>query len=289
MTALAATTSPHPHNLLRARWEKRRLDGAANHSETLARLREVLMSVPLAPAVERATLDFFGPHTRLAVRSSASGEDLDELASAGLYDSLIGVKPTEIADGIRQVWASLWTGRAARSRAEYGLEHGDIHMAVLIQELIEPDISFIMHTADPITGERHRAWAELALGLGETLASAGQPGSAYRLTCDRRSGAVSRDACASYGTALRPGDRGESIPERVDYSRVPLSTDPGEAVTLGRRLGAIAAELESAFGGPQDVEGVVTGGGIYIVQARPQQGLVPGRTEPLRGHREPVH
>jgi hypothetical protein len=113
---------------------------------------------------------------------------------------------------------------------------------------------------------------ELALGLGETLASATQPGTPYRLLCDRNSGESRLTRCASYSLALRPEPRGGSRQERIDYSRATLSTDPAAAAILGKRLAEIARFLETRLDGPQDVEGVVADGRIHVVQARPQQG-----------------
>ena len=148
---------------------------------------------------------------------------------------------------------------------------------------MEPALSFIMHTADPIDGNPDQAWVELAVGLGETLASAAQPGSPYRLLCDRRTGQASLDACASFSLALRPASGMGTKAERIDYSKIPLSADPAAAAALGVRLGKIADFLESVFGGSQDVEGVVAAGDIHIVQTRPQQGTAPIQARESRG------
>jgi hypothetical protein len=114
---------------------------------------------------------------------------------------------------------------------------------------------------------------ELAVGLGEILASANVPGTPYRLVCDRKTGTARLMGCASFSVALRPTSQGGAGQERLDYSRVPLSADRGAAPRLGKRLGALAAFLEQGLGRPQDVEGVCIAEEIHVVQARPQQGL----------------
>jgi len=156
------------------------------------------------------------------------------------------------------------------SRAQNGIAHPDIKMAVLIQEMVEPEFSFIMHTADHVSGNRDLASVELAVGLGETLASATQSGTPYRMRCNRNSGATELMACASYSQALRTETTNGITAELIDYTTVPLSVDPSMAVALGSRLAKVAEFLETAFGCPQDVEGVVAGGNIHIVQTRPQ-------------------
>jgi phosphoenolpyruvate synthase/pyruvate phosphate dikinase len=159
------------------------------------------------------------------------------------------------------------------SRIQNGIPHADIHMAVLIQEMVAPELSFIMHTADPISGDRDQARVELAPGLGETLASARQSGTPYRMWCNRKTGEAALNTCASFSLALRPAPRKGLKQELIDYSTVPLSADPSAAARLGKHLAEIAEFLEMQLGAPQDVEGVISAEEIHIVQTRPQQGV----------------
>jgi phosphoglucan, water dikinase len=210
----------------------------------------------------------------LAVRSSANGEDLEQLAGAGLYDSVIGVRAGEGADAIRKVWASIWTRRATLSRIQAGIPHDRIHMAVLVQALVEPELSFVMHTLDPATKDPEIADVELAIGLGETLASASQPGTPYRLRCNRTTGETSLANCAGFSYALRPGSGGALARERLDYSNGAVAALTAGFQSLGARLAAVASMLQERLDCPQDVEGMLTSDDrLYIVQTRPQQGI----------------
>ncbi len=240
------------------------------------RLQKLIRGLTVPEEIVQAVAASFGNEARLAVRSSANGEDLEYLAGAGIYESVVNVPPAAVTEAIREVWASLWTRRATVSRMQAGIAHERIHMAVLIQELVTPDLSFILHTVNPLTGNHEEAVAELAVGLGEVLASASVPGVPYRLTCNRKSGAATLSACATFSIALRPARENNPsrvIEERINYSRVALSADPGAAPQLGQRLAQVAAFLEAKLGQPQDVEGACVGEDVYIVQARPQQGL----------------
>jgi len=265
---------------LRSRYHtlQERLPGTpSGELETLLQdLRALVRSLPVPDEIGKAVTEFFGPNQRLAVRSSANGEDLEDLAGAGLYESVVNVLPEAVPAAIAEVWASLWTRRATLSRAQAGIPHARLHMAVLVQELVTPDLSFIMHTVNPLTGNRDEALVELAVGLGEVLASSALPGTPYRIACHRKTGAVRLLACASFSFALRPaleaGTAGAS-PERLDYGRVPLSADPSVAERRGQQLAQIAAFLEGELGRPQDVEGVLVGEEMALVQTRPQQGL----------------
>lgn len=239
----------------------------------IGEIRGLVASLDIPDPWTAAICAQFDQHARLAVRSSANGEDLEQLAGAGLYESLLNVKPADVAEAIRHVWASVWTPRAVRSRAQCRIPHDKIKMAVLVQELIDAEYSFIMHTTDVL--QKDPAWAtvELCAGLGETLASAGEPGAPYRLRCGRKSGEVRVESCASFSCALRSAKEGGTIRERLDYSKVGLSSDGAAVKQIGLRLARLAEYLESNLGGPQDVEGVIRGGILCVVQARPQQGL----------------
>ena len=151
-------------------------------------------------------------------------------------------------------------------------------MAVLIQELLTPDLSFVLHTVNPINHNPREVYAEIAVGLGETLVSAMTRGNPYRIICDRHTGAVSTLAFANFSRALWPDPAGGIVPGIVDYTTIALSCDEDARKQLGRRLTSIAQAVENAFQKPQDIEGVVVGEEIYLVQARPQQGLQASNT-----------
>lgn len=271
------------------------LETSADYRQSLAQLAN-LSPGQLDPAADviRACIDriavpreilsaiqqAFPASVRLMVRSSANCEDIEQLAGAGLYESVANVGPTDAAPAIRQVWASLWTRRAVLSRAQAGIPHARAHMGVLIQQMIVPDFSFILHTRNPISQNPNEVYAEIAPGLGETLASGYALGTPYRLVCNRLSGAVDTVAFANFSGALRPAPAGGLQNSIVNYAQVELSCQADARRALGRRLAQIAQLVERELGSPQDIEGAVANCEFYLVQARPQQGLAPGATSP---------
>jgi phosphoglucan,water dikinase len=133
---------------------------------------------------------------------------------------------------------------------------------------VPAELSFVLHTAAP--GRPDAVLAEIAVGLGETLAS-GTQGAGWRLEADA-AGKVRTLAFANLSTALLPGG-GEGVrTATVDYSAQPLSGPPEARAALGARLGAVGRALQGALGGvAQDVEGgVVADGRLFVVQSRPQ-------------------
>lgn len=198
----------------------------------------------------------FPGNARLIVRSSANVEDLAGLSAAGLYESIPNVStsnPSIFGNAISRVWASLYTRRAILSRRAAGVPQGEASMAVLVQEMLSPDLSFVLHTQSPTDQDHKYVEAEIAPGLGETLAS-GTRGTAWRLSLEKFDGSVRTLAFANFSEELvilvaGPAD-GEVIRSTVDYSKKPLTVDPIFRRQLGQRLGAVGFFLERKFGCP---------------------------------------
>ncbi len=212
----------------------------------------------------------FAVNERLMVRSSSSCEDLAATSGAGLYESIANVDPDRIKQTLRKVWASLWTGRAILSRRQNGIRMEQTYMAVIIQQMLRPDYSFVMHTVNPVTGNPDEIYLELVAGQGETLASARFPGTPYRMICDKKTGQPAMLAFANFSKALWAGSREGMTAKTVDYSACSLSTNQKVRTRMGKRLTAIGRLVEEAFGSPQDIEGAIVGDRVSLVQSRPQ-------------------
>lgn len=254
----------------KAKLEGGELDGLCNQ------LQELISSLKLSEDVIESIGKLFPSNARLIVRSSANVEDLAGMSAAGLYESIPNVSPsnpTVFADAVGRVWASLYTRRAVLSRRAAGVPQKEASMAILIQEMLSPDLSFVLHTMSPTDQDNNSVEAEIASGLGETLAS-GTRGTPWRISCGKFDGLVQTLAFANFSEELivrsaGPAD-GEVIHLTVDYSKKPLTVDPVFRRQLGQRLCAVGFFLERKFGSPQDVEGCLVGKDIYIVQTRPQ-------------------
>jgi len=145
-------------------------------------------------------------------------------------------------------------------------------MAVLIQEFFNPEFAFVLHTVDPTAQDSRSLYAELVVGLGETLVSAATAGTPYRLKCQKPSGPAKILAFANFSYALGAESGAALRKETLDYSQVRLSTNLEALAELGNRLAKIGTTVERGLGGPQDIEGFVSNDNVYLVQARTQQG-----------------
>ncbi len=241
--------------------------------KTVHDLAALVSTLSVPEKVVKSITAKFPQNVRLMVRSSSNSEDLETMAGAGLYESVANVPPDNVEEAVRKVWASLWTERAALSRKQAEIPQDAVHMAVLVQQMIDPDYSFIMHTVNPITKKKNEVYVEMAVGLGETLASASIRGTPYRMVVDKKTGTVNMLAFADFSVALRPGREGGVTTATIDYSKVPLTVDEETRQRFGKQLAAIARFVEQAYGHPQDIEGAVVGEAVVLFQARPQQGI----------------
>ncbi|CAA7017203.1 unnamed protein product [Microthlaspi erraticum] len=253
-----------------ARPEGGELDGICDQ------IHEVMKSLQVPKETISSISKAFTKDARLIVRSSANVEDLAGMSAAGLYESIPNVSPSDpsvFSDSVCQVWASLYTRRAVLSRRAAGVSQREASMAVLVQEMLSPDLSFVLHTVSPADPDSNLVEAEIAPGLGETLAS-GTRGTPWRLASGKLDGIVQTLAFANFSEELLvsgtgPAD-GKYVRLTVDYSKKRLTVDSVFRQQLGQRLGSVGFFLERNFGCAQDVEGCLVGEDVYIVQSRPQ-------------------
>ena len=250
-------------------------------------LQELVRQLRPSQEAMRALTDTFSATrgAKVMVRSTGNAEDLAGLSAAGLYDSISNVDPEDhrvLGAAVAEVWASLYTTRAVASRAAAGVGQRDAHMAVLVQQMLVPEVSFILMTKHPMTNDPNVAYAELALGHGETLASGAVRGTPWRMSMNRLvPGEAQLNAISSFGAALVPDLAGDGTlkSQPVNCASHWLSTDDRARSALADRLvragGFIEARLGVVDGAaqalPQDIEGCLTEDGqVWVVQARPQ-------------------
>ncbi|KAH0940079.1 hypothetical protein HID58_007540 [Brassica napus] len=239
-------------------------------------IHELMNSLQVPQETINTISKAFPKDTRLIVRSSANVEDLAGMSAAGLYESIPNVSPSDpsvFSASVCQVWASLYTRRAVLSRRAAGVSQREASMAVLVQEMLSPDLSFVLHTVSPSDPKNNLVEAEIAPGLGETLAS-GTRGTPWRLASGKLDGIVQTLAFANFSEELLVSGKGPAdgkyVRLTVDYSKKRLTVDSVFRQRLGQRLGSVGFFLERNFGCAQDVEGCLVGEDVYIVQSRPQ-------------------
>jgi phosphohistidine swiveling domain-containing protein len=232
-------------------------------------IRAALASV-VVPADLRAQIDeAYGAlgGGQVAVRSSATAEDLPGAAFAGQQDTYLGIIGADaVVDAVCRCWASLWTDRAIAYRQRLGIAPGDVAMAVVVQSLIDADAAGVLFTADPVTGHRGRLVLDASTGLGESVVS----------------GLVTPDHLVmdENGSVLSwtPGLREVVIRASADGVSQESGTATAEPLLEPAQIAALArlgADVQAHFGRPQDLEWALADGTIFLLQARPMTALPP--------------
>lgn len=194
----------------------------------------------------------------VAVRSSATAEDLPGLSFAGQQETLLDVRgDAALLDAVRRCWASLWTARAIGYRRQMGVPADEVAMAVVVQEMVPAEIAGVLFTANPATGNRDELVIEATPGLGEALVSGEVTPESY--VVDRQRLEATRFALGGEAASPAPDGKGEApMGERL------------LTPALLRDLAQLGLRVEAHFGDvPQDIEWAIADGAIWLLQARP--------------------
>lgn len=220
--------------------------------------------VDLAREIRRAYGGLAAGNSAVAVRSSATAEDLPEMSFAGQQETYLNIHGgDEVLDAVQRCWASLWTARAIGYRARQGMRPQDVSLAVVVQELVAADVAGILFTANPLTGARDEAMINAAWGLGEAIV--GGHVTPDTLVVDKQTGAIRSQEIAGKDVMtirLPEGTREEPVPARKRKQAALLAPQAAELARLG-------TEIEQLYGCPMDIEWAMRDARIFIVQARP--------------------
>jgi len=244
----------------------------------LSDIRQAIVEIRLS---ERLT-EQIGAHYRelaaesVAVRSSATAEDLPGRSFAGQYDTYLGIADlVSCLDAIKKCWASLWTLRAYEYRQKNGFDHLKVNMAVMVQSLIPADAAGVVFTADPVTSRPDVMIVESCFGLGDALVSG-------KVTPDRFVLAKSSLKISSRTISEKRIEHVYDKHGAIQAQRIApeRASAPSIDETVIRKIAELAKVAEAEFGCPQDIEWAVHGGDIYLLQSRPITTL--GRTQSPR-------
>ncbi|MHB1132223.1 MAG: PEP/pyruvate-binding domain-containing protein [Chloroflexota bacterium] len=237
------------------------------------------MPEEVSAAVRRAYDELGGSDFPVAVRSSATAEDLPGLSFAGQYDTLLNVRGEDaLLAAVRQCWMSLWTARAIGYRLRNRVQQGTVAMAVVIQAMIPAQVSGVLFTANPTSGERDELVINASYGLGEAVVSGSVTPDSY--TMEKASLSLKEMVLGTKEIAIvAAGGQGTT--------RHSISQDQQRQQALSpkvlRELAEMALKAEQVSGGePQDLEWAVAEGRCWLLQSRPMTGLLPAPWRDVR-------
>lgn len=200
----------------------------------------------------------------VAIRSSATAEDLPGASFAGQQDTYLNVTgEANVVKKVQEAWASLFTARAIFYREEQKFDHMKVAIAIVVQLMIDSENSGVMFTLDPISNDKHKVVIEAIYGLGELIVQGAVTPDHFEV--DKKTHAIiSRKI--SYQNKMMTKKAGKNIEKSLTQAEGSVQKVSDDIVLEVARLGML---LEKHYYFPQDVEWAVENGKVYIVQTRP--------------------
>jgi pyruvate, water dikinase len=238
------------------------------------KIRKYIEGLPMPKEIEKDVLKKYKELCKktgnealpVAVRSSATAEDLPGASFAGQQDTFLNVTETSLLTSIKRCWSSLFTPRAIVYRKEKGFSHDDVLISVAVQQLIFSKASGVMFTIEPVSGDREKVIINAAWGLGEAVVSG-------QVTPDEY--VVEKETFRILEKDVVRKDR-QIISDKkggTKWAAVPRNLQKRSTLTDAEILAVskYGIQIEDHYGVPQDIEWAVDDRGkIFLLQARPE-------------------
>jgi len=200
----------------------------------------------------------------VAVRSSATAEDLPTASFAGQQETFLNViGENALVDAVKKCWASLFTPRSIFYRAEQGFDHRKVKLAAVVQHMIQSEKAGVMFTVDPVGQDPNTITIEGAYGLGETVVSGSLTPDTYYVN-KKSLKILDKKIVKQEWMLTKVEDKNVKANIKKDFQQLQKLSD-----TQIQELARIGRNIENHYKWPQDIEWAVEGGKIYIVQSRP--------------------
>lgn len=236
--------------------------------ETTARVRRIIENTPIIPKIKAEITNNYkllsiNDDALVAVRSSATAEDLPEASFAGQQETYLNIQGSEeVAVAVQRCWASLFTARAVYYRKKQGFETGKVGLCAVVQKMVESEVSGIMFTADP-TGDENKIIIEAGFGLGETIVSGSVTPDNY--VVDKTTMQLtSKKILKQEWMLVKEGKN--NIKVNLGRGKADVQKMSDEKIV---ELAKIGKEIEEHYKKPMDIEWAMENNVLYIVQARP--------------------
>ena len=243
------------------------VDDSAALADAADRAQELILETPFPDELREEIVESYREvgdgEAFVAVRSSATAEDLPDASFAGQQETFLNVTEEDLLKRVRECWASLFTQRAIYYRQEQGFDHSVVNIAVVVQQMVDAEKSGVMFTSHPSTGDPTMI-IEAAWGLGEAVVSGAVSPDNYVIDrADRSMDVTVAEKKVKHEKDEATGQTVErEVPEEKRTARVLAADEIDELMNLGERV-------EDHYGEPQDVEWAIVDGEVFMLQSRP--------------------
>ena len=200
----------------------------------------------------------------VAVRSSATAEDLPQASFAGQQSTFLNIKgDQQLLDAIKKCWASLFEARAIFYRVQNDFDHFKVGIAVPVQKMVQSEVSGVMFTIDPTNNDKRKIVIEAVYGLGETIVQGKVTPDHYEV--DKQTFKIVKKELGDQTKQLvKIGTKTREIPVSKAYRKKQKLND-NKIIELAK----LGKKIENHYLFPQDIEWALENDKLYIVQTRP--------------------
>lgn len=234
------------------------------------RVQHEILKTPMPEVIKQAIADYYKQlkHQEgaklVAVRSSATDEDLPAASFAGQQDTYLNIEgEKELIGAVQKAWASLFTPRAIFYRQDKKFDHFKVGIAIVVQKMVDSKVSGVMFTINPVTNDKQTMIIEAVLGLGEMIVQGKVTPDHFEV--DKKTETITNKIIATQLLSLEK--RGKENKEIKIPTKKGAAQKISDALVL--KLASIGKEIERHYYFPQDMEWAYDGKKLYIVQTRP--------------------
>ncbi|TRO53625.1 hypothetical protein E2P71_05960 [Candidatus Bathyarchaeota archaeon] len=231
----------------------REIDGVDTLLAASQKIREAFSKGTMPSDIRDEISVAYSGYDKVAVRSSATAEDLPDTSFAGQQDTYLNIEGEEaLLRAVVDCWSSLWTSRAIGYRDKNRIRQDEVSLAVVVQSMVQSQSSGVMFTVNPLTGVRTETVINATFGLGDLLVS----------------GQIEPDEYIV-----------DEATSEIKSSKIGAKNDNSGRQSLSdeqiKELTEIGSRIHGIYGSPQDIEWAIVDGTFYILQSRPVTGLYP--------------
>ncbi len=243
------------------------VNNTAELNQKSLEIKNLILAHPMSKALAEEiskNYEILGKNTYVAVRSSATAEDLPDASFAGQQDTYLNIKGKDkVIDAVKKCWGSLFNARAIFYRRKQNFPIEKVKIAVVIQKMVNSEISGIMFTANPITSSKDEVVIEAGYGLGESIVSGSITPDTYTVT---KSNWKIIDKKISTQTWKYSKSEQGNVKENIPKNMQSIQKIEDKYIC---ELAKIGTSIEKHYNKPQDTEWALENNTLYIVQARP--------------------
>ncbi len=248
------------------------------------KVRDMILETPLPDDVGNPIRDAYnelaqrlGKEPFVAVRSSATAEDLPEASFAGQQETYLNIKGAdEVVKAVQKCWASLFTSRAIFYREKNDFPHDKVAISAVVQKMVNAELAGVMFTVHPATNDTHRIMVEGAYGLGETVVSGTVTPDTY--VVKKGTWEIEEKTISKQKIAIIRNEQGGNQEVQVDPGKAEKQKIPDKLIV---KLAKLGKKIADHYHWPQDIEWAIEDGQPYILQTRPVTTLGKGEEEAI--------